>query len=92
MKIYIVSGVHVPNEDDSMDSYRDVPLKAFYSLQEASQYILDCLHMNPHSDFNFYSTMTLELVDSYRDLQTRGTRKNIYEDWLIDNTKDWSGL
>lgn len=76
MKIYIVSGVHVPNEDDSMDLYyRDVPLKAFYSLQEASQYILDCWHMNPLSDFNYYSTTTLELVDSYRDLQMRGIRK-----------------
>ena len=79
MKIYIVSGIHVPDEDTPMDSFKDVPLKAFYSSQEASQYILDCRHMNPLSDFNFYSTMMLELVDSYRDLQMRRLREEYQE-------------
>ncbi len=81
MDIYLVSGYKKLPEPHTW------PITAFITNKDASDFITNLIKDYP-DNADRYDITCIDLV------YPRGYRRQqkIYEDWLIDNTKDWSGL
>lgn len=81
MNIYLVSGYK------KLPKPHTWPITAFTTKIDATDFIANLVKEYPDNADRYYITL-IDLV------YPRGYRRQqkLYEDWLKDNSKDWSGL